>query len=133
MNRYSISNHRSNILSIIAVSTHIVYVHCLHLFDLMIIYSAKATLHDNLLHIYFILHTHTLTNCYFFFFVLKSIYTYRWRLKIVDAILVDVLQLTNWIIAGNSPKCNNMIYFIAFNLKFDCSNEIYYHFLFLTL
>ena len=83
--------------------------------------------------IYISFSTHTLTNWYFFFFVLKSIYTYRWRLKIADAILVDILQLTNWIIAGNSPKCNNMIYFIAFNLKSDCSNKTYYHFLFLTL
>ena len=83
--------------------------------------------------IYISFSTHTLINWYFFFFVLKSIYTYRWRLKIADAILVDILQLTNWIIAGNSPKCNNMIYFNAFNLKSDCSNKTYYHFLFLPL
>ena len=72
--KYDLSNHRSNILSIIAVSTHIVYVHCLHLFDLMIIYSAKATLHDNLLHIYFILHTHTYKLVFFLLCVEIHIY-----------------------------------------------------------
>jgi hypothetical protein len=33
--------------------------------------------------------------------------------------LLAVLKVINWIIAGNSPKCNNMIYFNAFNLKSD--------------
>ena len=44
--------------------------------------------------------------------------------------LLAVLKDTNWIIAGNSPKCNNMIYFNTFNLKSDCAIKYITHFCF---
>ena len=80
----------------------------------MKIYSANVTPCDNLLHIYFI--PDTPIGIFLLCFEMLCIST--------DGSLKTMLQLalwkvTNWIIAGNSSKCNNMIYLNAFNLKSD--------------
>ena len=84
----------------------------------------KATLQNNLLLTYFIPDT-PIGN---FFFVLKRVKDFTDEEDHIWNCFV-VLKVTNWIIAGNSPKCNNMIYFNAFNLKSDWAIKYITHFL----
>ena len=64
-----------------------------------------------------------------FFFVLKRVINFPDERKEHMWNCLVVLKVTNWIIAGKSPKCNNMIYFNAFNLKSEWAIKYITHFL----
>ena len=64
-----------------------------------------------------------------FFFVLKRVINFPDERKEHMWNCLVVLKVTNWIIAGKSPKCNNMIYFNAFDLKSEWAIKYITHFL----